>query len=491
LVALVTVLALTLVRPVLLAFAFGGIVLLIPTFVVRDPRAYWLFLLVLSIPFEISKRATTWLVEPWVLEEEFGQSGSGTLSLDFYLTDVVLLAMVLPWLVRLCLRRDSFYFPKVGYIFLLYLAWALIISLITAVSFYLSIFQWCREILYFLSFLYIINNVITRSQFRAVVLALLVGLVIESAAVITLFHLGIGTERFVFSGVYRETEHRSKTVQHTLYEAVEGTASQTKRSAGTFAHPAIAAYYLEYILWIVLAYLVTASRARDRLLLGAVFAAGCVAFYLTFSRSGLLGLICGSIVFFAAARWSRLVSRRAFAWCVLVFAIFAALGAPLWIGSLLSRPETFSYRIGLLEKGLDIFLQRPISGAGLNNSSAMMEDARTTVRAGQEVQERVIHNHYLIVLIDVGIVGFILFFTFFWQNVMTAFRSMRAAEAEMKEMLVGIVGALATVAIHNFGDPFGGHATHAMLWLFAGLIIVIGRQVQAERTRPGTAAVTA
>src|SRR5206468_6995104 len=106
---------------------------------------------------------------------EYGLSASGTLSLDIYATDVVLIAMLLPWLARLCLRRESIYFPKIGYIFILYLAWSLIISLINAPSLYLSILQWCRESLYFLSFLYLINNIITRSQFRAVVLALFMG----------------------------------------------------------------------------------------------------------------------------------------------------------------------------------------------------------------------------------------------------------------------------------------------------------------------------
>src|SRR5207237_9106804 len=58
LVAVVTVLGLVLVRPVLLALAMGGIVVLIPTFIVRDERAYWLFLLVLSMPFDVYKRTT-------------------------------------------------------------------------------------------------------------------------------------------------------------------------------------------------------------------------------------------------------------------------------------------------------------------------------------------------------------------------------------------------------------------------------------------------
>lgn len=90
------------------------------------------------------------------------------------------------------------------------------------------------------------------------------------------------------------------------------------------------------------------------------------------------------------------------------------------------------------------------------------------------------HNYYLIVLIEVGVVGFLLYFLFFWQTAMLAFRHMRAAETELKLLLVGIVSALAAISVHNLGDPFGGHVVQAMLWLHVGLIVAICRQIRAQ-----------
>ena len=481
LVALVTVLSLTAVRPVLLAFAAGGLVLLIPSLMMRDQRAYWLFLLALSMPFDISKRITTWLVQPWDLYHQYGMPASGTLSLDIYLTDVVLIVMLLPWLVRLCLRQDSLYFPKIGYIFILYLAWALIVSLIEAKSFYLSIFEWCREVLYLLSFLYLINNVVTRSQFRAIVLALFVGLVIASGSVIGFFASGTGTDTQVLSGLYREQGVTTKPSQgqDTLYVEGLGLAGSTKRSSGMFTHPAHAAYYLEYVLPIVLAFLVTAHRALDRFLLGAMFCSGVLGVYLTFSRSGLIGVFVGVLVVFAAGRWSRLISQRAFRWSVLIFATAMTVSAPLLIYSLWSRSQPITKRLELNEAGLATYWQRPLAGAGLNNSSAVADERSLVKTARGERMVAVVHNHYLLVLIEVGLVGFLLFFAFFGQIVVAAFRHMRAAETEMKLLLVGIVAALASIAIHNLGDPFGGHPVQAMLWLHAGLLIAICRRVQA------------
>jgi O-antigen ligase len=486
-VGFITVLGLTFVRPVLLALALGGLIVLIPTFVVRDKRAYWLFLLVLSMPFDVYKRTTSWIVEPYILASQYGLPASGTVSLDVYATDVVLIGMLLPWLARLCLRRSTLYFPNIGYIFLLYLAWALIISLINAPSFYLSILQWCREILYFLSFLYLVNNVITRSQFRAIILALFVGLIIEGGTVITLYRLQIGTETYLLAGLYEDTETYVKAKPH--YEAESGAEAHTKRSAGTFIHPAVAAFYFEFTLIMALAYLVAAPHIWDLILRGAIFAGGCVAMYLTFSRSGLVGFVGGTILFIAVARWSRLLSQRAFACYVVFFIISVAATAPLLIAFLESRPETAGFRLILVDRSWNAISQHPIFGVGLNNSSAVLEGALRTVMTptGSEVQASTVHNHYLIVLMEVGIVGFLLFFAFFGRIGAVALCSIRAADTETKVWLAGIIASLASIAIHILGDGLGAHSTIAMLWLYAALIIAIARRVQAEGALPAPA----
>jgi hypothetical protein len=479
LIAGITLSALALVRPVLLGFALGALVLLIPPLWMRDPRAYWLFLLVLSIPFDISKRTTTWIVQPWDLYRQYGMPASGTLSLDFYLTDIVLIVMLVPWFIRLCLRKDTFYFPKVASIFLLYLSWTLILSLIQSQSIYLSLFEWSRQFLYFVSFLYLINNVVDKFQIRAMVAALLLGLTIASSAVITFFALDVGTESFAFSGLYREHAETSKSSQGTLYVSGKDGEGETKRSAGFFTHPAHAAYYLEYILSIALAYLIMARRIGNRLLLGAIFILGLSALYMTFARSAVVGLFFGFVIVIVIARWMEMISRKAFSRCAFAFTVCVAIGTPVLIHYLANRPDPITKRLELIEIALNTYWKRPVAGAGLNTSSIVTEGAESIVTTshGRERVVTVIHNHYLIVLIEVGIVGFFLYFSFFGYVVLLALRHIRAAALEVKPLLVGIVGALSSIAINNLGEPFGGHVVQAMLWLYAGLTIAACRQV--------------
>jgi hypothetical protein len=478
LVAVVTMAAITFLSPAKAFFAFAGLVLFLPVFLVRDPKAYGLLLLTLFTPVEIFLHTTKWLADPHILFQQFGMPGSGTFGIDIYVADLVLAAMLLPWLAELCQKRCKFYFPPIGYLFILYLIWAMIGSVLEAPSFYLALFQWCREILYFVFFLYIVNNVVTTAQFRAVVTGLVVGLIIESIIVIVCFQLNIGTD---ITNFQLTPDSGSDKVGY-IPVSETGSWSKVPRATGTFAHPAMTAYYIGYILPIVLAFAAAARQSRDRILFGAIFAGGCIALVLTFSRAGMLGLIGSVGIFFLLARQSGLISRHAFARCAFLGAIAVVVCTPFFVNYLQTRPDAIAGRWELIDRALETYWRHPILGTGLNNSSAATEGSHHTISrpSGPVLLVTVVHNHYLIVLVEVGLVGFLLFFGFFSGSAMTAVRWMRAAGTETKLLLVGIVSAMAGVAVHNFGDPFGGHMSVAMLWLYTGLAFAACRSLQAR-----------
>jgi O-Antigen ligase len=495
--ALTSVVALTLSTPVKLAFALGGLALLIPTMVVKDAKALWLFLLVLSIPFDISKWMSAWVVSPQALVDTYGMPASEIITLELYLTDVVLLAMVLPWLARVCLKRERLYFPGIGYLFVFYLVWALIVSLINAQSLYLSMIELCREALYFLFFVYLMNNVTTPLQFRSVVLAVFVGLTIGASSVIISFEQGIGTETIAFTGLHDQTSEMETGALGKITPSIQPLTlhnkdlshgvqhdDEIKRSQGMFRHPAIAASLCGLTLPIVLAYFMAARKNRDRIVYVGVLAWGVIGLLLTFSRAGLIGLLVGTLVVFLVGGWSGLVSRRALKWGAVALTFTVTLSVPLLGAYLNTRPETFSMRFNLFEASLQGYWQHPILGVGLNNGTAAMKSGKEELRSeGIPVPaEESADNHYLAVMTEVGPVGFILFFVFFGKIVMVALDATREAPTEVKPLLVGIVGGLASLAIQNLSDDaLAGHAISAMLWLFAGLIIVIARKLQAEK----------
>jgi putative inorganic carbon (HCO3(-)) transporter len=495
LVALVTDLALEVLTPAKLAFALGGFVLLIPTIVLKDPKAYWLFMLVLSIPFDITKSLSIGMVDSQALVDEFGEPMSGTLGLEIYVTDIVLVAMLLPWLARICLRRTTLYFPALAYLFVFYLAWALLVSLANAQSIILSLFELFRECLYFLFFVYLINNVSTPLHFRNAVRAMFLGLIIGAGTVIVFFALGLGTDTIAFANLHdapatsaQSQFHnmgKEKTGPHALTlkdESVVHLGSsgqgQTKRSQGIFGHPGIAAALCCLILPIVLAYLMTAQNTRERILFTLVYVWGCVAVLLTFSRAGFIGLIASTLVFLAVAGRAGLIPRKIARRSGVAATLLVALSVPVLLVYLQTRPESLSMRFNIYGAVIHGYLQHPILGVGLNNSTAAMKEGREELRESgiRAPLYEPADSYYLAIITEIGPVGSILFFGFFGGIVMIAVRLSREVAVENKPLLVGMIAGLGALATQSIADgPLAGHAVSSLLWLFAALIIAMRR----------------
>lgn len=500
-VALATTMALAALSPAKVGLALGGFALLIPTMMVEDPQAYWLFLLVMSIPFDITKWLSMGMVDSQALVQTYGMPMSGTTGLEIYLTDVVLVAMLLHWLARVSLRRVTLYFPKIGYLFVFYLGWALFVSLINAPSLYLSMFELCRQALYFLSFVYLINNMSTYLRFRSVIWAVFLGFIISAGTVIVFFERGIGTDTLAFAGLHDQPSATGPTQPYTTKKAstpeimtlhiddqglgslYRGKGSKIKRSQGIFRHPAIPASLSGLVLPIVLAYLLKARNRRDRILLFLVYVLGFIALLLTFSRAGLIGFIVGTVVFLVVGGWSGLIPRRMLRLGVVALTLAATLSVPFLVIYLGTRPESFTMRFYMFEAAIQGYAAHPILGVGLNNSTAAMRAPR------QELTDMGIRmgtaepadSYYLAILTEVGPVGSFLYFGFFACIVMIALRSMKEVGVDVKPLLVGIVAGLAALATQSIADgPLAGHAVGGELWLFAALIVAISRSSRAE-----------
>ena len=476
----------SLVGPTKSALAIAGLAMLLPALVLRRPREYGLVLLVLSFLVELQLRLTKWLADPWALFVQFGMPPSGTLSIDLYISDVILFALLVPWIVQLALRKRQFYFPKAAYVFLLFLAWCVVISLLEAPSLYLAAFELVRKLLYFLLFVYIVNNVETTEQFRAIMLALLAGLAFEAAIVIVFFFLGIGAETYMFRSVIEGTKSSTDPLG-SLTVAEVGSWKNVKRSSGTFVHPSMAAYYFEYLLPIVLALFLAVRQTRYRILFAVLYLAGVSSLVLTFSRAAMVGFLAACAVFLPAARWAGLISQRVFGWFLAGAVVLSLVGAPVLVTYLMTRPEAYALRFRILDPALDAFAERPLWGGGLNNSTAVTAGSRSVklLPTGHtEYTSSVVHNYHVVLLLDVGIFGYLLYTWFFVLICFNALRQLREATLEMKVLSVGIVSAFLGIWVHNLADPFGGHALQAMWWLEAGLIFAISRAVTTRKVSP-------
>jgi O-antigen ligase len=214
-----------------------------------------------------------------------------------------------------------------------------------------------------------------------------------------------------------------------------------------------------------------------------VFILGVAGLVLTFSRAGAIGFAAGIAVCFAIAGWSGLVPRRVITWLAVMSVGLAALSMPMMVAYFTTRPEAFTMRFYMHEAALQGYLEHPLLGVGLNNSTAAMMGPR------QELTDLGIHvgrsesadSYYLAMLVEVGPVGLVLFFGFFGKIVMIALRAMREVAIDLKPLLVGIVAGLASLATQSLSDiPMSGHPVSGLAWLFAALIVAIARDIQVE-----------
>jgi O-antigen ligase len=205
---------------------------------------------------------------------------------------------------------------------------------------------------------------------------------------------------------------------------------------------------------------------------------------LTFSRAAVVGFLAACVVFLPLARWAELISRRVFTGFAVGALALSLAGTPVLVTYLMTRPEAFALRFRILDPALDAFAKRPLWGGGLNNSTALTENSRSVklLPTGRtEYTSTAVHNYHVILLLDVGIFGYLLYTGFFILICLAALRRLRDATPEMKVLSVGIVSALLGIWVHNMADPFGGHALQAMWWLDAGLAFAISHAIAAQK----------
>src|SRR5262249_14717308 len=115
---------------------------------------------------------------------------------------------------------------------------------------------------------------------------------------------------------------------------------------------------------------------RQRIWLLIVLGLGLTALVLTFSRSGLIALGVGTVVVFGLGGWSGLMSRQMLRMGTIALVVAVALSIPLLVIYFGARPGPILMRLYLYEAALRGYLQHPILGVGLNNSTPAMKVGR-------------------------------------------------------------------------------------------------------------------
>jgi putative inorganic carbon (HCO3(-)) transporter len=243
-------------------------------------------------------------------------------------------------------------------------------------------------------------------------------------------------------------------------------------------NPNIVGGALAVLIPITAAYAWTARRWSGRLLLGLLFVGETLTLVLTQSRGGFLGLGFALVVL-AIGR------DRRWGWILPILAILGVAGTALFglqpatelvmdrvaNGALPSAEG----RLGLLSQGVEMLRDFPVTGVGLGMFPRVLMFLYPFGQLGPEVEIPHVHNVYLQMGIDHGLMGLVAFLAFLvllWTMGSQALRWSRGLPWE--PLTLGLFGGLAAYLIHGLFDAiWRTPRSHPIIWGCWGLLTAV------------------
>lgn len=284
--------------------------------------------------------------------------------------------------------------------------------------------------------------------------------------------------------------------------------SAQRRAGGLKVHPNILGYYYEFVWPLALALALSRGPLLLRLAGAAGAASALVGVVLTLSRASWLTFPVSAALLILLVYRDRLFSRTS----LIVFGLLAIVGAvaALYAGPLIWERLTADDGGSAAQRGplnaaaLALFEQFPIFGVGLNNFGnqfAVLDRTGLSRLAGLfDRSNHVVHNLHILILTEVGIVGYAAFVLVFGTGIVRGFRAARRAPVGDPLAAIAAACAVGLIAhlLHGLVDPgFRLNLGIAEL-LYTGLGLIAGvraaqrrRAVEASRAVASTAMIGA
>ena len=478
--AVVTVsLALELLRPIALLLA--ALVVLLPALLVRDAKLYWLSVFLFALQFDVKKTLVDGLdvlrtlqldAQPWVFVPEIR------------LSDLPFLALLVLWANDLRLKKARLRVPGISWLALGFLGWAAL-SLARAPSRYLAAVELLRQCKFFVVALYAANAVESKQTLKRMWLILLLVVLVQGGT--TIFRFTFDYYGSFFGDLFGRTlvpEGREHQAELLIDPYGESGLGGLRNSFGTTMSAGTTSQLLLLVLPLA-AFACTRNPVfRRRFACTLIFAVGGLGFVLTFSRSSMIGCLAALTLgaWFAVRR--RYISRTLAPLLCLGLLALLASSAPM-VGDYFTRKSlNVTVRFEQYETAMSMIRANPLLGVGLNNS---VVDARryaqfsySLIDVHNRVYETPIHSFFLTLLVEVGVVGFLLYMSMFVWAGWKAWRlARRSADQEAAfsalVLLLGLIGLGVGVSTNALFED----GVETLVYFYAGVILSLERRAGA------------
>lgn len=227
----------------------------------------------------------------------------------------------------------------------------------------------------------------------------------------------------------------------------------------------------------------SASKLNFRLIALTLFVTVGLLLCLTLARAAIIGTLIGSLVVFLY-QFNFKRQSRVFASIILIMLV------PLIaIASYKIKPASASGRLTIYEISLNIFKEHPFFGIGPNRFSAVYNNYQSEYfQAGdkplyeQLLAENTLEafNSLLQILVEYGIVGFLILAGFIYQLIRTQKRHKQTIEKIW--LHAGSIGSIVAIVVCSlFSNPF--HVTPILVTLAFHFAVILPKKVELKATK--------
>ena len=367
-------------------------------------------------------------------------------------TTLALAALYAAWIIEIVVTRHgsrpgfSISSPLAAYVLISAL------SMFVAKDMLLASFEVWVLFQTLLVFVYFASRVRSRDDVIFIIRVLLIGLVVESAIILSL-QAGM---RFDIPG-------------HPLRIEEAAVGGEYTRFGGTLGSPNAAGGYISLLMALALSVIVAPVGRWDKRMALLAFGLGLVALVFTFSRGGWTAFVLSLAVFgFAMRKRGRMKLKTLVLFAVAILAVVSVLRGEIGTRLFADDGGIAINRVYLMQIAFQMISDYPVLGVGANNFPLLMTQY---LRAGDWLY--VVHNKYLLIWAEVGIGGLVAFLAFLISTIRRGWRLWQSDDQLLSLLALGLTAGIIGHTSHLLVDLFRGRQEVQLLWLMASLITAL------------------
>ena len=272
------------------------------------------------------------------------------------------------------------------------------------------------------------------------------------------------------------------------------TGYETFRHRGTLEHPMHLSSFLLYSQPFIFGAAYFYFNGIKKLLFFLIFLFSILLQIWTYSRIGWLSMVCEAVVFILILIRKRLFNPRNIVTLgLLTIIIGAVLG--LYHEKLLDRLFGYDnmstkFRRVMENIAIQVFYDNPISGAGFGNypPASIKVWPKNSDLIGKEGVKSIqgnhyVHNGYLLLLSETGIVGLIIWVIFFGNILLRGFHNIiKSKDSLHMSLSTGVFLALTGLLVNMSLEHFRNNMLTLIMWMCAGIIIALSNWENTSTT---------